>query len=162
MEVDLTDPDALAERVNELDDRVVEKYVAVNELAAQLKEAQDELAYWIGLRNRVGALAGVAQTSQRDQIEAAITAAGPLTLQDQTEAVVNSLGVPVRAADVMRHLPPGTKRERVNWALWKAAQDGRIQRQAPGVYAPTAFARIEAFRDKFVAANKARAQSKGT
>ena len=61
----------------------------------------------------------------------------------------------------MHHLPSGTKRERVNWALWKAAQDGRIERQAPGKYAPLDASRVVPLRDKY-ASPKAGSKTKGT
>ncbi len=57
------------------------------------------------------------------------------TVQAQVESLINALERPVSAGDLLEHLPEGTKRETVNYALWRAAEKGRIRRIAQGVYA---------------------------
>jgi FixJ family two-component response regulator len=57
------------------------------------------------------------------------------TIQTQVETLVVALERPVSAGDLLEHLPDGTKRETVNYALWRAAEKGRIRRIAQGTYA---------------------------
>ena len=68
-------------------------------------------------------------------------AAAAQTIQAQVENVVNALGSQVSAGDVLDYLPAGTKRETVNYALWRAAETKRIRRISQGVYAPLAIAK---------------------
>jgi DNA-binding FrmR family transcriptional regulator len=56
------------------------------------------------------------------------------TIQEQVESLVDALERPVSAGELLEHLPTGTKRETVNWALWSAAEKGRIRRISQGVY----------------------------
>lgn len=56
------------------------------------------------------------------------------TIQAQVENLVDALEYPVSAGDLLEHLPAGTKRETVNYALWRAAEKGRIRRISQGVY----------------------------
>ena len=63
-------------------------------------------------------------------------AAAAQTIQAQVENVVNALDGQVSAGHILELLPVGTKREAVNYALWRAAQTNRIQRISQGVYAP--------------------------
>src|SRR5437867_613468 len=44
------------------------------------------------------------------------------TIQAQVESLVNALERPVSAGDLLGNLPDGTKRETVNYALWRAAE----------------------------------------
>jgi hypothetical protein len=65
---------------------------------------------------------------------------GAATIQAQVENLVTALGrhVSVSASDLLEHLPAGTKSEAVNYALWRAADKGRIRRISRGMYAPNA------------------------
>lgn len=49
--------------------------------------------------------------------------------------VIKALDEPVQVDDLMPYLLPDTKRETAQWALWKAEQDGELERVAKGVYA---------------------------
>jgi len=61
---------------------------------------------------------------------------GAATIQTQVENLVNARGSEVSAGDLLEHLPAGTKSEAVNYALWRAAKQGRIRKISRGVYAP--------------------------
>jgi hypothetical protein len=56
------------------------------------------------------------------------------TIQAQVENLVNALERQVSAGDLLEHLPAGTKRETVNYALWRAAEKGTIRRISQGIY----------------------------
>jgi hypothetical protein len=58
------------------------------------------------------------------------------SIQAQVENLVNALGRHVTANDLLAHLPPDTKRETVNWALWHAHTNNRILKISHGSYAP--------------------------
>lgn len=60
---------------------------------------------------------------------------GAATIQAQVENLVNARGREVSAGDLLEHLPAGTKSEAVNYALWRAAKQGRIRKVSRGVYA---------------------------
>jgi hypothetical protein len=60
------------------------------------------------------------------------------TIQSQVENLVNALGQEVSAGDLLQRLPAGTKREAVNYALWRAADKGRIRRIRQGIYGANA------------------------
>jgi translation elongation factor EF-G len=56
------------------------------------------------------------------------------SIQAQVENLVNALGRQVSAGELLEHLPAGTKPEAVNYALWRAADKGRIRKVSRGVY----------------------------
>jgi hypothetical protein len=58
-----------------------------------------------------------------------------VSIQGQVEHLVNNILRPVNAGDLLEHLPAGTRREAVNYALWRAEQKNRIRRISQGVYA---------------------------
>jgi hypothetical protein len=60
------------------------------------------------------------------------------TIQSQVENLVNALEQEVSAGDLLERLPAGTKREAVNYALWRAADKGRIRRIRQGIYCANA------------------------
>jgi hypothetical protein len=135
-EVDISDPSSVRARIAELDALIAEKKAA-------FKAAQADLMYWTQMRKRLGVLAGepspVGKAVRAGASAAAtlVVAAGAnLSIQQQTEMWVNQLGRPVTAADILVRLPEGTRREAVNWALWNAAENERIQKVDQGVYAP--------------------------
>lgn len=61
------------------------------------------------------------------------------SIQAQVENLVNAVDHPVSAGDLLEHLPEGTRRETVNWALWNAAEKDRIQKISQGRYASHTF-----------------------
>jgi hypothetical protein len=58
------------------------------------------------------------------------------SIQAEVENLVNALGRPVTADDLLAHLPPGTKRATVNWALHHHQTNKRIAKISHGLYAP--------------------------
>jgi hypothetical protein len=70
------------------------------------------------------------------------------SIQAQVEDLVNDLGTTVTATELLALLPPETKRETVNWALWNAANNNRIVRVAQGHYAPLATNAMTQVRDE--------------
>jgi hypothetical protein len=56
------------------------------------------------------------------------------TIQAQVEDLVNALERPVSAGDLLEYLPAETRRDAVNYALWRAAETKRIRRLSHGTY----------------------------
>jgi hypothetical protein len=113
MKVDISDPEAIKQALDETTLKV-----------AETKARLDEL---ITLRNRLAVLNAGLKPRPGTAGE---------TIQRTVHAAVDQIGGPTRAADVAAILPPDTKRETINWALWKSESDGLIKKLDTGVYAP--------------------------
>lgn len=131
-EVDLADPQAVRTRLAELDEQIARK-------RAMIHSAQADLAYWVSMRRRLGIVAGEPAGALEKVLhgigQVAQEMAVAMSIQAQVEAIVKELVGPLTANDVLVRLAQGTKRETVNYALWKAEQEGRIKKLSQGVYA---------------------------
>jgi hypothetical protein len=114
-EVDISNPDAIRD--------------ALDEITEQVQSARSELAQLEQIRSRLAVLAsGLKERHGADTIQQAVV------------AIVNERGGPTRAADVMGALPQPSERKTVNWALWKSDQEGLLRKIDTGVYAPLDYA----------------------
>lgn len=112
-QVDLTDPEAIRE--------------ALDEVTRQVQDKRVELAEWEALKSRLAVLnAGLRPRAGTSGD----------TIQQGVVAAVNELGRPIRASDVAAILPADTAGKTINWALWKSEQEGLIKKLEQGVYAP--------------------------
>jgi hypothetical protein len=131
-EVDLADPQSVKAQLAELDEQIARK-------RAVIQVAQNDLAYWVSMRRRLGIVAGepagVLEKVLHGVGQVAQEMAVAVTIQSQVETTVKELVGPLTANDVLARLTPETKRETVNYALWKAAREGRITNLSQGVYA---------------------------
>jgi len=131
-EVDLADPASLRQRLAELDDIVKEK----ERLA---RAAAKELSHWREMRKRLQALVSAAAPQPKGAVTSWVVQAQQRfaegkSIQAQVESLVDAAPGPVTANDILARIPDA-KRETVNWALWHAEDQGRIQRIQQGVYA---------------------------
>jgi hypothetical protein len=112
-QVDISDPDAIREALDQATERA--------------EVAREELDRWDAVRERLTLL-----VKQFEPPAWTMT-----TAQGVVISAVNQRGGPTRAADIaglpaLAHL----ERKTVNWALWKAHQDKQIKKLSQGVYAP--------------------------
>jgi chromosome segregation ATPase len=151
-EVDLTDKETLRAKlvdiVSELEEREREADLIQAELdrayeaIGDLKRVHEGLLVMLGDKQAESDEARFGREGTEERMEAQRRAAfeqwrqrSAATIQAQVENLVNSLGRQVSAADLLGHLPAGTKPEAVNYALWRAADKKRIQKVSRGVYA---------------------------
>jgi hypothetical protein len=126
-EIDLADLDSIKGQIPGVEAKV-------EEIREEVRMAQREFAYWSALLDRLRVLTGATGQSSKAQPKRR----EPNAIELVSE-VVNDSAVPLRAADVAGRITKPLERKTINWALWKAADENRIQRVGQGVYAPLSF-----------------------
>ena len=98
---------------------------ALDRATKEVSAKRRELEYWTQMRNRLLVLAG--QQPRRRDVDS--------TIFDAVVDTVDKHGAPLRAAEVVELLPEGIPPKTISWSLWKAEQDGLIQKIDHGLYA---------------------------
>jgi len=116
--VDLADPQGLAEKLASIRKTVDEKRDV-------LREAREELSYWETLERRLAALTGGDSSERRFSGK---------SIRDRVREIVLESDLPIDTNGIVQ-LMPGANRKTVSWNLWDLERRGDIQRIASGVYA---------------------------
>lgn len=124
--IDLADLDSIRSKIPEVESIVESK-------REEVSVAQREFAYWQAILDRMRLIAG-------QRIDGGKKGTGSKeTALDLVVRIVNESAVPVRAAEVGARLDNTMKRETINWALWKAFREGKIEKISTGRYAPLGY-----------------------
>jgi chromosome segregation ATPase len=138
----LEDIDAEIERQRAETDRLDDELSRINEAIEGLERVRDGLLVILGDKHPESDRAQF-EREERETARQGQWAAnleqwkqhfGAATIQAQVENLVNARGREVSAGELLEHLPAGTKSEAVNYALWRAAKQGRIRKVSRGVY----------------------------
>jgi hypothetical protein len=149
---DLTDKETLRAKLTEIDseiehqkresDRLDDELSRVYEVIEGLERVRDGLLVILGDKKPESEQARFEreenEAHREGQWVASLKQALAASIQTQVENLVNALGRQVSAGELLKHLPPDTKPEAVNYALWRAADKGRIRKVSRGVYAANA------------------------
>ena len=106
----------------------------MNELAQELEQAGQELDDLAAENEDLKAKVKTLEREANRLAERLLAVRSSSSIQAQVEQLVLTFGRPVTAAELLEQLPPGTRQQTVNWALWKAAREGRIRKLFRGAY----------------------------
>jgi hypothetical protein len=148
-EGDLTDQETLRAKLKDIELEIEQQERERDRIDAELDRAYDRLWDLERVRDGLQVILGD-KKPESDQSRFERMEQGPsdwahmlttskeqaaaTSIQALVENLVNALGRQVAASELLERLPAGTKSEAVNYALWRAADKGRIRRVARGVY----------------------------
>lgn len=134
LNINIADPDDIRAKFPEIERMVAKKH--------------DEWVQWDKLAADLAKVAGVRRSNaQRGKRTSARSSRAPQarkpSAQDLVVQVVEAAGSVLASGEVAERVnvqvKEPIKRDTITWALWKAEQDGQVQKIKKGVYAPLGY-----------------------